>query len=347
VRTAAAEPSPPPIPVFVAGEYELEDLELLVLSVPYSEFFPSDRFPNRLDRVYRGDDGEVHVETILTSEDTHGLPFVVYISPVAVSPSGEELATAVCARGDCGGFIPPSEDAVTALYRSSDGGGTWWRDAEFAGGVRAQGWLDGEVVLWTASLPSGEPPPVEQRLRLHPSGKPLTAPDGASSDYAAPYLFESPQGPLWRSDDGLVDASGVTVVAFAGFPSARPTRVALLSDGTVFWTWTAVDRSSSYFAAVFDATGVQLTATLVVPYGCCSATADGRLLVPEVAPLPEWVDAYGEELPELQNGEPYGRWVPGFLDPETGAIEAITDPFLRAVYRNRDQIRVLAVVVGD
>jgi hypothetical protein len=343
--TATATVEPAPISVFVAGEYELQPgEELLVYSVRYSEFFPSDQLPDRLDRVYRGEDGEVHVETVLTPEKLGGLPFAPYIDPVAVSSSGEKLATTVCARGYCGGFTPPDEDAVAALYLSSDGGETWRHEADFDGGVRVRDWLDGEVVLWRGWFSEDDPPPADQRLWLYPSGAPVLAPEGAAGEHPSPSVYESPYGPLWRAADGLVDAAGQIVLAFPGPPGTRSAGAAVLPDGTAFWTWTTATGSGAQFGALFDADGGQVTPKLAVPYSCCSATPDGRLLVPEVVPLPEWVEAYADELPELQDGEPYARWVPGFLDPETGAIEAITDPFMKAAFQDRDQIRVMAVV---
>src|SRR5574341_484593 len=82
-----------------------------------------------LARVYRGPDGQVRTETLL-SLDSLGLPPHVgewehYITGLAAREDGSEIVVTVCTSSYCGGLGYRKPDAREALYSSADGGVTW------------------------------------------------------------------------------------------------------------------------------------------------------------------------------------------------------------------------------
>jgi len=337
----------PVLPTSVVGEYAIDGFELPVVSVPFSEYFPSERAPDRIDRVYRDANGEVAVDVLLTADDLGVGTFRLGFESVVADPTGQEIVVAVCERGDCGGFGPPSSDSLTVLHRSTDGGRTWSRYGEIDGGAWLVGWSEGEVIIREPILADDVANAPDRAVRRFPSNTPLRPPREASPLYGSPRVNHATGQPLWFSADGkaLLDEAGTPVFKLPLPWDASLFSVMRLTDESIFWSWHNGATAEPTFAAVFDQRDTQLTPTLKVPYGCCQFPLDERrVLVPWVRPLPEWIDAYRDELPVMPRGEPYQRSVPGILDPRTGAIEAITDPFLRAPYRDRDGIRVIAVV---
>jgi hypothetical protein len=317
----------------------------VVASVAFDNRFPSERLPDRIDRVSRDrQSGEMKVEVLLSSDDVEG-----WMRSIATNDAGREIAVATCARGDCGGFGPPSENALTAIYWSRDGGASWDQVLEVAGGVWVTDIVRGELVLtepWVASQDESGPP---GGFWLHPSGKELAPPPGATdATFLTADVYGADNEVLWRARDGraFLDEQADTRLEFPPDVGGYAHHAVIMPGGEQFWSWRERGTGSlaSERAALFAADGSQLSLTWLVPYGCCQlALDDRRVIVPFVTLSPALKERYAGELPEMQDNAPYRRQVPAVLDLEAGLLQPITDPFARRIYRDRDGFVILAV----
>ena len=153
---------------------------------------------------------------------------------VGVSATGQTLAAWVCERGVCmslGGVV--SEDDVSALWVSGDGGETWERWGEYP-----EGWIS-VVAEDDVAVYSDDP---QHRAWWYRSGEEVLPPE----DLLNPRIWgwraggDRPQ-PLWAGIGGtaLMSASGEHLPRPLGFRIA-----ASLPDGSLFWGSTSVHRDA-------------------------------------------------------------------------------------------------------
>ena len=146
---------------------------------------------------------------------------------VGVSASGQTLAAWVCERGVCmslGGVV--SEDDVSALWVSGDGGETWERWGEYPAG-----WIS-VVAEDDVAVYSDDP---QHRAWWYRSGEEVLPPE----DLLNPRIWGWRAGgdrpePLWGDSEGtvLVSTSGESLPPRPeGFGSVAP-----LADGSILWS---------------------------------------------------------------------------------------------------------------
>ncbi|MDO8613779.1 MAG: SH3 domain-containing protein [Dehalococcoidia bacterium] len=332
------------VPLAVGDEAGFPDDVALIIS---TGCWQCDGPTTGLERVYRDPSGEIIVETLFTPEKLGLPPRIVQtdkgpqkdaptINGFALTPEGGHIVVSVCTRGTClelGG--PPSDDAQTTLFESTDGGVTWEELALLDGGLGVRAITEDGALLVDFSAPfdaEGRP-----SYRFYLSGRAVEPPAGA----VAHRMFTTPDGVLlWSTDDGRLlrdDGSeylslglpqGSEFVAFARGPSLDPL------TAVVWFEEVNGDGSSiAYYLGILNADHssrkVYRVGDLALPGGWLGLLLYGNTgVLPEQLPMPP---------PDLYLG-----WLPAVLDIEGGEAHPILDPFLDRPGRNL----VHAVVEG-
>ncbi|MDE2933423.1 MAG: hypothetical protein OXS47_06080 [Chloroflexota bacterium] len=152
-----------------------------------------------------------------------------------VSASGKALAAVSCERGVCMSLDGPSEDAITALWVSNDGGETWERWGEIPTNHRGISLVTEDDVALEVDWP-------EHRAWWYRSGEDLDIPEGL----LVPRIWAWRAGGV-RPEAFWPDAEGTALVSASGARLPRPhgfMTAANLSDGSILWRSGVGDREA-------------------------------------------------------------------------------------------------------
>jgi hypothetical protein len=353
--TSVPSPSPTPeviagmpvVPLEVVGKAEFPDDVALIVE---TGCWQCDGPTTGLERVYRDPSRTLRAETLFSPEHL-GLPPRVMqtdkgpqeeepiITGFALTADASRIVVSVCTRGMClemGG--PPSTDAQTTLFQSTDGGIIWRALDVLDGGFGARAITANRLLLIHFGGPyEGNGP----RYQFHPSGETVEPPAGAVTWRP----FPAPFGDLlWGTDDGRVlRTDGSEFLALDLPPSAEIIDLAVQPEPApqtaVVW-FEEEGASGSYYLGLVEPEGrfrkVYRTGDLVLLGGWLDALVYGNAGVqPERLPVPP---------PQF-----YLAWLPAALDLQGGAAAPILEPFLERQGRNLVQAIVegpFARVVG-
>ncbi|HEU4758588.1 MAG TPA: SH3 domain-containing protein [Dehalococcoidia bacterium] len=292
--------------------------------------------PTGFLRVYRDPSGRLRTETLLSAQ-TIGVRRLVtnkegvqekqepYITGLAMKDDASDIVVSVCVREWCGGggLDAWSADAVTAVFRSLDGGVTWQNlgEIDIGGGIVAP-LPDGQalIAVWEAEL-------ADAAFRVFPAGQVVSPPGLASHEWPA---FTLDGRIVWQPGEGKLVREDGSVFLDLG-PGANPYgHSQARQDGGISFSW-------SWDPGIVPPAGPPL-------YYLSSIGEDGRLLATSAAPkflLPGvWLepgvligntDVAAEELSSPASQFFLG-FLPALIDFEAGLIHPIAHPFLDPGY---------------
>jgi hypothetical protein len=285
-----------------------------------------------LERVYRDPSGRLRVDTLFSPEHL-GLPPRVMqtdkgpqeetpnITGFTLTADASRIVVSVCTRGMCsliGG--PPSEDAQTTLFESTDGGITWKVVDVLNGGVAVRASTHEGLLLWDFAAP------YDEGYRLYHSGERVEPPAGATA--GSP--FTTAEGLLlWAAEDGrILRTDGGEFLSLDLPPDAEIVDL-LVEPGPApvsVVTWFVEEGvGGAYYVSVLEPSGdlrhTYRASDLVLLGGWLGGLAYGN------------ADVEPEQLP-APPPDPYLGWLPVALDFDTGTVAPIVDPFLERPSRN-------------
>lgn len=271
--------------------------------------------PSAFTRLTWSEEGVVY-ESILTTLPRGGR--AVNFLGVTQTVDGASLIAAICSDGLCGGFDFMADEPETTLFRSDDGGWSWYETSQFARSYRVVAADSQTVLVWEGFTP----PPDGNRYLLLPSAEVVEAP----ADAGGPSF--GPGGLIWRLRDGtFLGAAGMPALGGLQIGFADLTGYPVLSsaprwsiDGGMMVHWTEDrGRSRERYLTIIEPGGAEVTFYLghwlsdqyleFVPFGWLDAdrligrvsdTGDGSFGIPTLAVFD--IDS-GVVFPVLVNNE--------------------------------------------
>ena len=335
-------------PLEFGGEAELPEDVALIVELGCTG---CDGPTTGLARVYRDSSGQVRTDTLFSVEEM-GLPprlvktskgteeWEPMITGFALRAGGGEIAVSVCTRGFCLEIgEPPSSDAQTALFQSTDGGVTW-RRADLEGGPDSVVAMTREGVVLaglSATWAQGGP-----QFQLFPTGQRVEMPKEAGISWPV----SLPSGELlWPSEDGrLLRSDGSQFLALpVGFQVGwLPSRVLFPDPGgeryaAAVWVDRPEEYGVDYYLGLFDAAGGLTKAFSLDGLASVGGWLNSGLAVGNAVVL---ADQLTTAIPD-----PFVGALPVLFDLDAGRVYPILDPFLEPPFRN-GRNHVLAVLQG-